>query len=64
MNIPAFPEIGKPKHTGHKPFLLAVAAGNAQYVLPPVISAQQKMPEILISIYDKTVVAEAPVLFT
>ena len=64
MNIRTFLKIREPKHIGHKPFLLAVSSGNSQYVLPPVIPAKQKMPEILISIYDKTVIAEAAVLFT
>lgn len=64
MDIRAFLKVRKSKHIGHKPLLLAVSAGNSQYVLSPVISAQQKMPEILISIYDKTVVAKAAILFT
>ena len=48
MNIRTFLKVGKAKHIGHKPFLLAVSAGHSQYVLSPVISAQQKMAEILI----------------
>ena len=64
MDILTFLKVGKAKHIGHKPFLLAVSSGNSQYVLPPVIPAQQKMPEILITIYNKTVVAKAAVLFT
>ena len=42
-------------------FLLTVAAGDSQYVLTPVISAQQKMAKILISVHDKTVVTETAV---
>ena len=61
MNIRTFLKVGKAKHIGHKPFLLAVSAGYSQYVLSPVISAQQKMAEILISVHDKTVAAETAV---
>ena len=62
MNIRTFLKVRKAKHIGHKPFLLAVSAGHTQYVLSPMISAQQKMTEILISVHDKTVAAEAVVL--
>ena len=62
MNIRTFPKVGKAKHIGHKPFLLAVSSGHTQYVLSLMISAQQKMAEILISVHDKTVAAEAAVL--
>lgn len=61
MNIRTFLKVGKAKHIGHKPFLLAVSTGYSQYVLSPGISAQQKMAEILISVHDKTVAAEAAV---
>ncbi len=61
MNIRTFLKVGKAKHIGHKPFLLAVSTGYSQYVLSPGISAQQKMAEILISVHDKTVVAETAV---
>lgn len=61
MNIRTFLKVGKAKHIGHKPFLLAVSAGHTQYVLSPMISAQQKMAEILISVHDKTVAAETAV---
>ena len=57
----AFFEIWKAKHVCHEAFLLAVTAGDSQYVLTPVISAQQKMAEILISVHDKTVVTETAV---
>ena len=62
MNIRTFLKVGKAKHIGHKPFLLTVSAGHTQYVLSLIISAQQKMAEILISVHDKTVAAEAAVL--
>lgn len=62
MNIRTFLKVGKAKHIGHKPFLLAVSAGHPQYVLSPMVSAQQKMAKILISVHDKTVAAEAAVL--
>ena len=62
MNILTFLKVGKSKHVGHKPFLLAVSSGHTQYVLSLMISAQQKMAEILISVHDKTVAAEAAVL--
>lgn len=61
MDLGTFPKIGKTEHIGHEAFLLAVASGNSQYVLAPVIPAQQKMAEILISIPNKTVVAETAV---
>lgn len=61
MNIRTFLKVGKAKHIGHKPFLLAVSTGYSQYVLSPGISAQQKMAEILVSVHDKTVAAEAAV---
>lgn len=61
MDFRAFSEIGKPEHICHKSFLLTVAAGDSQYVLSPVVLTQQKMPEILISVHDKTVAAEAAV---
>ena len=61
MNFRAFSEIGKTEHICHKSFLLTVAAGDSQYVLTPVISAQQKMAKILISVHDKTVVTETAV---
>ena len=61
MNIRTFLKVGKAKHIGHKPFLLAVSSGHTQYVLSLMISAQ-KMAEILISVHDKTVAAEAAVL--
>ncbi len=54
-------KIWKAKHVCHKAFLLAVTAGYSQYVLTPVISAQQKMAEILISVHDKTVATETAV---
>ena len=54
-------EIGKAEHIGHEALLLAVVAGNSQYVLSLVIPAQQKMTEILISIHNKAVAAEAAV---
>ena len=61
MNLGTFPKIGKAEHICHEAFLLAVASGNSQYVLAPMIPAQQKMPEILISIHDETVIAETAV---
>ena len=61
MNIRTFLKVGKAKHIGHKPFLLAVSAGHPQYVLSPMVSAQQKMAKILISVHDKTVVTETAV---
>lgn len=64
MDFRAFSEIGKPEHICHKSFLLTVAAGDSQYVLSPVVLTQQKMPEILISVHDKTVVAETAVFST
>ena len=64
MNFRAFSEIGKTEHICHKSFLLTVAAGDSQYVLSPVVLTQQKMPEILISVHDKTVVAETAVFST
>ena len=60
-DIRTFLEIGKAEHIGHEALLLAVAAGNSQYVLSLVIPAQQKMTEILISIHNKAVTAEAAV---
>ena len=61
MNIRTFLKVGKAKHVCHEAFLLAVTAGDSQYVLTPVISAQQKMAKILISVHDKTVVTETAV---
>ena len=61
VDLRTFPKIGKAKHVCHEAFLLAVTAGDSQYVLTPVISAQQKMAKILISVHDKTVVTETAV---
>ena len=61
MDLRTFPKIWKAKHVCHEAFLLAVTARDSQYVLSPVISAQQKMAEILISVHDKTVVTETAV---
>ena len=60
MNIRTFLKVGKAKHIGHKPFLLAVSTGYSQYVLSPGISAQQKMAEILISVHDKRLLQKQP----
>jgi len=61
VDLRTFPKIWKAKHVCHEAFLLAVTAGDSQYVLTPVISAQQKMAKILISVHDKTVVTETAV---